>query len=181
MDPRLGTYDLGSIFLDLFCSCFYCRLFFLILDLFVYGHLFLDLLFDLIVVKHTVFDLKVSDIIVFDLITNSNVNCVTFFLCPSSRSVILIYNSSRSWGFVYVLACDQNCRTVKSRCHLCFQRAFTACCCVFKEITLICSTHLNYFESAITYSKCTLKTRVATWLQVLDYLTTTTKCRNNFD
>ena len=34
----------------------------------------------------------------------------------------------------------------KARCHARFQRAFTACCCVFKEITLVSSNQYSYFE-----------------------------------
>ena len=51
---------------------------------------------------------------------------------------------------------------VKVRCHTRFQRAFTACCCVFKEITMVGSNQSNYFEN----SKRTLKTRVATRLKL---------------
>ena len=47
-----------------------------------------------------------------------------------------------------------------------FQRAFTASVCVFKEITLIGSNQLNYFENAAAFSKRTLKTRVATSLNL---------------
>ncbi len=45
-----------------------------------------------------------------------------------------------------------------------FQHAFTACNCVFKLITLDDSNQGNYFENAISCSKCTLKTTVATQL-----------------
>ena len=41
---------------------------------------------------------------------------------------------------------------------------FNACCCVFKEITLVGSYQRNYFENATACSKCTLNTRVATRL-----------------
>ena len=37
---------------------------------------------------------------------------------------------------------------LKARCHTRFQRAFTPCCCVFKEITLFGSNQRNYFETA---------------------------------
>ena len=37
---------------------------------------------------------------------------------------------------------------VKPRYHTRFQRAFNARCCVFKEITLVCSDQRNYFENA---------------------------------
>ncbi len=45
-----------------------------------------------------------------------------------------------------------------------FQRAFTACSCVFKEITFIGSNQGNYIEYATACNKCTLKTNVATQL-----------------
>jgi len=37
---------------------------------------------------------------------------------------------------------------VKLSCDTCFQRAFTACSCVFKAITLVGSNQGNYFENA---------------------------------
>ena len=52
-----------------------------------------------------------------------------------------------------------------ARCHTRFKCAFTACCCVFEEITLVGSNLLNYFENAKACSKYTLKTRVATRLK----------------
>ena len=55
----------------------------------------------------------------------------------------------------------------KPRCHTRFQRAFTACCCVFKVITLVGSNQGNYFENANACSKRTLKTRVATRLKII--------------
>jgi len=55
--------------------------------------------------------------------------------------------------------------TIKLNCDSRFQRAFTACCCVFKEITLGGSNQGNYFENATECSKCALKTRVATQLE----------------
>jgi len=45
------------------------------------------------------------------------------------------------------------------------QRAFTACSCVFKEITLVWANQGNYFENATACSKRTLKTTVATQLK----------------
>jgi len=44
------------------------------------------------------------------------------------------------------------------------QRAFTACSCVFKEITLVGSNQGNYVENATACRKRSLKTRVATQL-----------------
>jgi hypothetical protein len=53
------------------------------------------------------------------------------------------------------------------RCDTRFQRAFTACCCVFKEITLVWVNQRNYLENATTCSELTLKMRVATQLYAL--------------
>ena len=58
----------------------------------------------------------------------------------------------------------------KLRCDGRFTHAFTACVCVFKEITLVGSNQGNYFENATACSKRTLKTTVATQLySVLDW------------
>ena len=46
----------------------------------------------------------------------------------------------------------------KARCHTRFQRAFTSCCRVFKEITLVGSNQRNYFENANACSKRTVIT-----------------------
>ena len=54
--------------------------------------------------------------------------------------------------------------TLKLRCDSRFQRAFTACSCVFKVITLIGSNQGNYFENPTTCSKRMRKTLVATQL-----------------
>jgi len=53
---------------------------------------------------------------------------------------------------------------VKLRCDTRFQRSFTACGCIFKEITLLGLNQSNFYESTTTCSKSTLKTRVATQL-----------------
>jgi len=55
---------------------------------------------------------------------------------------------------------------LKLRCDERFTHAFTACGCVFKEITLVSSNQDNYFENATACSKRTLKTTVATQLKV---------------
>ena len=55
--------------------------------------------------------------------------------------------------------CDSD---LKARCHTRFHRAFTACCFVFTEITLVDPSQRNYCENANACSKRTLKTRVAT-------------------
>jgi len=52
----------------------------------------------------------------------------------------------------------------KLRCDERFTHAFTACGCVFKEITLVGSNQGNYFENAAACSKRTLKMTVATQL-----------------
>ncbi len=54
---------------------------------------------------------------------------------------------------------------LKLRCDECFTHAFTACSCVFKEITLVGSKQDNYFENATACSKRTLKTTVTTQLK----------------
>jgi len=54
---------------------------------------------------------------------------------------------------------------LKLRCDERFTHAFTACGCVFKEITLVGSNQGNYFENATACSKRTLKTIVATQLK----------------
>ena len=54
----------------------------------------------------------------------------------------------------------------KLRCDGRFTHAFTACVCVFKEITLVGSNQGNYFENATACSKCMLKTTVATQLKL---------------
>jgi hypothetical protein len=54
--------------------------------------------------------------------------------------------------------------TLKMRCDERFSHAFTACGCVFEEITLVGSYQGNYFENATTCSNRTLKTTVATQL-----------------
>ena len=54
--------------------------------------------------------------------------------------------------------------SLKACCHISFQHAFTACCCVFKEITLVCFIQSNYFENTNAWSNRMLKTRVATSL-----------------
>ncbi len=54
---------------------------------------------------------------------------------------------------------------LKLLCNSRFQRAFTACSCIFKVITLIGSNQGNYFENATACSKRTLKTTVATQLK----------------
>jgi len=54
--------------------------------------------------------------------------------------------------------------SIKLRCDSRFQRALTACSCVFKVYTLIGSNQGKYFENATACSKRMLKTTVATQL-----------------
>jgi len=56
---------------------------------------------------------------------------------------------------------------IKLSCDEHFTHAFTACGCVFKEITLVGSNQGNYFENATTCSKHMLKTRVTTQFKSL--------------
>jgi len=53
---------------------------------------------------------------------------------------------------------------LKLRCDTRFQRAFTACSCVFKVITMVLANQRNFFENAAACSKRTLKTTLATQL-----------------
>ncbi len=55
---------------------------------------------------------------------------------------------------------------LKLRCDERFTHAFSACCCVFKEITLVGSNQGNFFEDATACSKRKLKTTVATQLKI---------------
>jgi len=54
---------------------------------------------------------------------------------------------------------------LKLRCDSRFQRAFIACSCVFKVITLVWDNQGNFFENATACNKRTLKTTVATQLK----------------
>jgi len=71
-------------------------------------------------------------------------------------------------------------RNFKLSCDSRFQRAFTACSCVFKVITLVCANQDNYYENATACSKRTLKTTVATQLYRHSTSSTTTDLGNNF-
>jgi len=59
--------------------------------------------------------------------------------------------------------------SLKLSCDSRFQRAFTACCCIFKVITLVWANQGNYFENTNACSKHTLKTTVATQLKWLNF------------
>jgi len=60
------------------------------------------------------------------------------------------------------IVCDVG---LKLRCDSRFQRAFTACSCVFKVITLIWVNQRNFFENTTACSKRMRKTLVATQLK----------------
>jgi len=51
---------------------------------------------------------------------------------------------------------------IKLRCDSRFQRAFTACSCVFNAITLLRDNQRNFFENATACSERTLNMTVAT-------------------
>jgi len=57
-------------------------------------------------------------------------------------------------------------RTFKLSCDSRFQRAFTACSCGFKVITLVRAHQRNFFENATACSKRMRKTLVATQLYI---------------
>jgi len=57
---------------------------------------------------------------------------------------------------------------IKLRCDERFTHAFTACGCVFKEITLVGSNQGNYIENATECKKRMLKTTVATQLKLVE-------------
>jgi len=59
---------------------------------------------------------------------------------------------------------------LKLRCDERFTNAFTACSCVFKEITLVWANQGNFFENATACSKCMHKTIVATKTMLQTYL-----------
>jgi len=63
--------------------------------------------------------------------------------------------------------------SLKLRCDSRFQRAFTACICVFKEITLVWANQRNFFENATTCRKRMRKMLVATQLKTITKLTIT--------
>jgi hypothetical protein len=64
-------------------------------------------------------------------------------------------------AFLFLMHC------LKLRCDERFAHAFTACGCVFKEITLVASNQGNFFENAAACSKRMLKTTVTTQLYYL--------------
>jgi hypothetical protein len=89
--------------------------------------------------------------------------------------VAMSKNEKAKFGFKYceLVMCAQlrfcTITAVKLRCDSRFQRAFTACSCVFKVITLIGSNQGNYFENATACSKRMRITLVATQLKFLTW------------
>jgi len=73
----------------------------------------------------------------------------------------------KTFSFSCLLVCALINSSLKLRCDERFTHTFTACGCVFKEITLVGSNQCNYFKDATAYSKRTLKTTVATQLNWL--------------
>jgi len=59
---------------------------------------------------------------------------------------------------------------IKLSCDIRFQRAFTACSCIFKVIALVWANQRNFFENATTCSKRMRKTLVATQLITCEVL-----------
>jgi hypothetical protein len=58
---------------------------------------------------------------------------------------------------------------LKLHCDEHFTHAFSACICVFKELTLVDSNQGNYFENATACSKRMHKTTVATQLKAISF------------
>jgi len=75
-------------------------------------------------------------------------HCIRSFLVRS-------HSSARNTGAAFIL---------KLRCDTRFQRALTACSCVFKVITFVGANLGKFFENATACGTPTLKTRVATQL-----------------
>jgi len=77
-----------------------------------------------------------------------------FYVLSHKKNVIilLVHQLSNEWPLK--LHCDSR-----------FQRAFTACSCISKVITLLRANQGNYFENATACSEHTLKATVAMQLQ----------------
>ncbi len=88
----------------------------------------------------------------FISILSAKILCVTVALLRNIWKLSFFYSLLFLIGLK--LHCDEH-----------FTHAFTACGCVFKEITLFGSNQGNYFENATGCSKRTLKTPVATQLK----------------
>ncbi len=75
---------------------------------------------------------------------------------------MLFYDNNVFWTFYFLHVYLIILTSLKLRCDERFTHAFTACGCVFKDITFVWANQGNYFENATTCSKRTLKTTVAT-------------------
>ncbi len=80
--------------------------------------------------------------------------------CPS-KFLLLTQLGAPSNVAYFSIQCRQK---LKLRCDERFTHAFTACGCIFKEITLVGSNQGNYFENGDACSKRMRKTTVATQL-----------------
>jgi hypothetical protein len=76
-----------------------------------------------------------------------------------------LYEKGARKTLMKLIPANINCAALKLRCDERFTHAFTACGCVFKEITLVGSNQDIYFENATACCKRTLKTTVATQLK----------------
>jgi len=89
-------------------------------------------------------------------------------LFVSVRHIIINVRGSYLDPYALLYEVENACKVEKSNIklsyHSRFQRAFTACVCVFKVITLVWANKSNYFENANACSKRTLKTTVSTQL-----------------
>jgi len=64
-----------------------------------------------------------------------------------------------------IISTSTQTESIKLRCDGRFTHAFTACGCVFKEITLVGSNQGNFFENATACSETHVETTVATQLK----------------
>jgi hypothetical protein len=83
--------------------------------------------------------------------------------CVKRSSQLSFIEYCLSYIELYKVGGMQN-ASFKLSCDSRFQRAFTACSCVLKEITLVGSNQGSYFVNETACSKRTLKTRVVTQL-----------------
>jgi len=90
----------------------------------------------------------------FNLLLQKLTKFLDFFLSQTGFGLKKLDGKSKikGWNF-FKLSCDSR-----------FQRAFTACVCVFKVITLVWANQGNFFKNETTCSKRTLKTTNSTQL-----------------
>jgi len=104
-------------------------------------------------------------------IASITIKRVIFFLLRGTRAIKKVGNG---WCILFYKILHKDLHmyrqetyyNIKLRCDTRFQHAFPECSCVFKVITLVWSNQRNFFENAITCSKRTLKTTVATHLNL---------------